>query len=55
MILDVPAVDDAPTDIDDLLESAFLQRQRFVCASCDMPIGLIAGVAKLKIPEVAHA
>lgn len=54
-ILDVPLADDAPTDIEDLLESAFLQRQSFVCSVCECPIGVIAAVAKLRIPDPAQA
>ncbi|MCS0497897.1 hypothetical protein NVS89_22660 [Ancylobacter sp. MQZ15Z-1] len=53
--VDVPRVDDAPTGIDELLESAFLERQRFVCSSCANPIGLIAGVVQLRLPEACDA
>lgn len=55
MVLDVPDVDEAPTDIEALLESAFLQRQQFVCPKCDNPIGQIAGIAQLRVPEAEHA
>ena len=55
MVLEVPAVEDAPTDIDELLESAFLGRQSFMCAGCDTSIGIIAGVAQLRLPERADA
>lgn len=55
MVLDVPEADEAPTDIEALLDSAFLQRQKFVCPKCDNPIGLIAGVLQLKVPEIDHA
>lgn len=51
VVLDVPAVEDAPTDIDELLESAFLERQRFMCPECEGLIGSIASIAKLRLPE----
>ena len=46
-VLEVPDAEDAPTSIDDLLESAYLARQRFVCIHCDNPIGLIASIMQL--------
>lgn len=46
--LDVPAVDDAPSTIDELMESAFLAAQRFTCAKCESPTGTIIGVNKMK-------
>lgn len=54
-ILEVPMADEAPTSIDDLLESAFLERQRFVCVHCDNPIGIIASIVKLREREVINA
>lgn len=54
-ILDVPNVEDAPGDIEELLDSAFLAQQRFVCRGCETPIGIIAGIAKLRIPEAEYA
>ncbi|MBS9476202.1 hypothetical protein [Ancylobacter radicis] len=53
-ILDVPRADDAPTDIEELLESAFLRRQNFICGVCESPIGVIAAVAKLRVPDLAQ-
>lgn len=32
--LSVPDADDAPRDVDELLASAFLQRQRLKCTQC---------------------
>lgn len=54
-ILDVPDEDDAPSDIEELLESAFLMNQSFVCRGCDAPIGVIASIAQVRIPELALA
>ena len=42
--LTVPDVEDAPEDIDSLVESAFLQRQRFTCPKCESSIGLVAAI-----------
>lgn len=39
-----PDLDDAPTDIDELLESAWLRRQTFACGQCDNPIATIVSV-----------
>ena len=39
--------DDAPQDIDELLESNFLREQRFMCRECETPIGIITGVKEL--------
>ncbi len=39
-----PAEDDAPTDIDELLDSQFLAEQRFKCRECDSAIGVLVGV-----------
>lgn len=54
-VLDIPVDDDAPTTIDELLESAFLARQRFVCIHCDNPIGLIASIKQVWDREPIHA
>lgn len=54
-ILDVPNVDDAPSDIEELLESAFLMSQSFVCRGCDTPIGIIASISQMQLPELASA
>ena len=42
----VPRVDEAPADVDELLESAFLQNQKFVCRHCDNPIGKLIAVSQ---------
>ncbi|KFC73221.1 hypothetical protein FG93_01965 [Bosea sp. LC85] len=49
--LDVPAVDDAPTTPEELADSAFLQRQRFLCIQCDSAIGTIIGITMVR-PEL---
>jgi hypothetical protein len=42
--LDVPDVEDAPTGVDELVESAFLGRQVFACEVCDSTIATIVGI-----------
>lgn len=48
VLLDVPDVDDAPCSVDDLLESAFLQRQAFTCQVCESAIGTIVGINRVE-------
>lgn len=43
-----PAADDAPRDIDELLESNFLSSQRFSCSDCESPIATVTGVKELR-------
>lgn len=50
--LAVPSADDAPTDVDGLLDSQFLRDQKFTCRSCEAPIGIIVGVSQ---EEAAYA
>lgn len=45
--LAVPDAEDAPDDIDSLVESAFLQRRRFVCPKCESSIGLVAAIRQM--------
>lgn len=44
--LDVPDVDGAPADAEELVGSALLQRQRFVCDRCDGAIGTLVGISR---------
>lgn len=46
--IEPPDADDAPVDIDELLESNFLQSQRFICQDCECPIGNVTGVKELR-------
>ncbi len=46
--LQPPEADDAPTDIDELLESNFLSSQRFKCGDCESPIATVTGVKALR-------
>lgn len=39
-----PDLEDAPSDINELLESAWLQRQTFACAQCENPIATLVSV-----------
>lgn len=45
--LEPPEADDAPRDIDELLESNFLRAQRFICRDCECPIATVTGVKEL--------
>ena len=47
-VLKVPASDDAPTDVDELLESAVLQQFRFECEDCGSAIAVLVGVNLLR-------
>lgn len=47
-----PEADDAPQDIDELLESEFLRSQRFECQDCGSVIGLITGVKELRFEQL---
>lgn len=46
--LDVPDVEDAPTTVDELTESAFLARQVFTCEVCDSTIATIIGINRVE-------
>lgn len=53
--LEPPAADDAPRDIDELLESNFLQGQKFECQECGSVIGTITGVKLLRNDQLEQA
>ena len=44
----VPDVDDAPSDVDELIESSFLGNMRFSCRKCEGVIGLLVGASRLR-------
>ena len=46
--LQPPEAEDSPQDIDELLESVFLQNQHFECQECGSVIGTITGVKLLR-------
>ncbi len=46
--LQPPEADDAPADIDELLESNYLTNQRFKCSDCESPIATVTGVKELR-------
>lgn len=50
-MLDVPEAEDAPSDVEELLESAFLQSQVFFCTICESAIGTIVGVNRVELEE----
>lgn len=39
-----PDLEDAPSDIDELLGSAWLQRQTFACGQCENPIATLVSI-----------
>jgi hypothetical protein len=43
--LEVPLVDDAPLDPDELMESAFLDGVRYRCGQCEGMAGQIFGIS----------
>lgn len=47
--LDVPCGDEAPRDIDELLGSAFLQKQRYKCESCEGGIGTLIAIKQIEL------
>ncbi|GGC68354.1 hypothetical protein [Chelatococcus reniformis] len=53
--IDVPDHPDAPADIDELMESSLLQRQRFVCQQCESAIGTITGAGVVYDDEEEEA
>lgn len=48
-VVEVPDADGAPTDVEDLLSSAFLARVPFRCGKCENPIGTILSVSPLPL------
>lgn len=50
--LDVPDTDGAPCDVEELLDSAFLQRQRYFCEGCESFIGGLVAVTRWRYEEV---
>ncbi len=46
MVVEVPDVDDAPRDADQLADSNFLANLRFTCRHCRGNIGCVFGVAQ---------
>lgn len=44
--LDVPDVEGAPCDEEELAESALLSRQRFLCEVCESAIGTLVGISR---------
>ncbi len=52
--LEPPEVEDAPSDIDELLESNYLRSQVFTCSECEYPIATVTGVKQLAAGEVVR-
>lgn len=42
-IVDAPSADDAPTDVDELIESEFLAGMTYSCPRCECRIGRLVG------------
>lgn len=51
-VIEVPRVDDAPSDVDEFLESAILGNLTFKCQHCDSRIGMLTHV-RCVTPEEA--
>lgn len=47
-VIDFGDDEDAPSDVDELLESAALSRIRYQCSECESAIGTIIGVSQSK-------
>ncbi|OMQ44949.1 hypothetical protein BKP54_11205 [Ensifer sp. 1H6] len=45
-VVEVPPVDDAPCDVDELVESGVLSSLTYCCTQCDCRIGQIIGVSQ---------
>lgn len=50
--LDSPDVEGAPRDVDELMESSLLQRQRYRCDECESAIGVLIAVTLWEDEEV---
>jgi Zn finger protein HypA/HybF involved in hydrogenase expression len=46
-VLNVPDVEDAPTEVDDLLHSELLHGMKFKCSKCESPTAIVIGVKHL--------
>ncbi|MFE1598218.1 hypothetical protein [Methylobacterium sp. ID0610] len=57
-VIESPDLEDAPCSVDELLQSAWLQRQSFSCAECDNPVATLVSVKQLALDDdfvpVAH-
>lgn len=53
--LEVPDVDDAPRDVEQLMESALLRRQVFACRKCQNPIGQLVAVTQVRVSLEAQS
>lgn len=42
--IESPDLEDAPCNVEELLESAWLQRQSFACGECENPIATLVSV-----------
>ncbi|MNU09306.1 hypothetical protein D3C72_2557980 [compost metagenome] len=52
-MLKVPDADDAPGDVEELLESAVLQQFRFECVDCGSAIASLVGANVIRQREAA--
>lgn len=53
--LEPPEAEESPQDIDELLDSNFLQNQRFECQECGSVIGTITGIKLLRDDSLEEA
>ncbi|ANM12082.1 hypothetical protein AMK05_CH03733 [Rhizobium sp. N324] len=47
----VPRIDDAPSDVEELLESGLLGNLRFSCIKCDSAIGLLVSASLCRVHD----
>lgn len=47
-VIEIPPVDDAPCDADELAESGFLDSLGYRCRHCDCQVGRVIGVSQEK-------
>lgn len=47
--IESPDLEDAPCSVEELLESAWLQRQSFACGECDNPIATLISVKQEEV------
>lgn len=53
--LAITAADDAPTTVDELVDSGALERMRFSCTRCDSAIGTIESVRRTYVQDCRAA
>ncbi|MGZ2455483.1 hypothetical protein ACVINH_000509 [Rhizobium anhuiense] len=52
-LIKVPRIDDAPSDVEELMESGLLGNLRFSCAKCDSAIGLLVSASLCRVHDAS--